>query len=167
MRFAPPIRPRASGPARAGLRALTFVECLLALVVLAVASLAAAAATNAGHQQLRSSADRLRAVQLAEHLLDEILIRSYAGVSGGSRADWHIDEYDDFSEAAGSLKDALGAALDDADQVYSRSVSIDSATVTLTELEGAIVQGKQVTVTISGASGIVIPLSRFIAERDP
>lgn len=142
---------------------MTVVECLLALVILAIAILGLTGAANSGHQHQQHSERVLRAVRLAEHLLEEIQSRPYSG-NGASRTSYHMDDFNNFEELSGDLKDFTSSLYGAADQRYSRTVSVTDSTLTLVALENAEIPGKTLMVTVQDASGAHWQLSRFIAE---
>jgi len=65
-------------------RGITLVETLIASTILASASLTVTYAVVAGQTQARSSESILRAVDLAEDLMDEILRLPYDDPNGAS-----------------------------------------------------------------------------------
>jgi hypothetical protein len=140
---------------------------MLALAIAATALLAVTAATTAGHQHLQQGDHVLRAVRLAQTLMDEILSRPYDGSAGGARASWHIDDYDGFTEDLGAITDFTTAPCDDDDLPFGRCVCVAPTSLTVPDLDGAVVPGKHVTVTVNDADGTVFELSRFIAETSP
>ncbi len=143
--------------------ALTLVECVLAMVVLSIGVLGMVYATTAGHHHLHGSDLQLRAVRLAEHLLEEIHARPYSG-SGIGRASFCVDDYDGFSEDPGQVRSFTGELYGDHDQIFSRSVTVTAANETVADLDGASIPGKTVTVTVQDSRGVNWSLSRFICE---
>jgi hypothetical protein len=135
------------------------------MTILSVAVLAVTAATTTGHQHLNDGDRILRAVRIAENLMDEIRSRPYDGTVGGPRSDWHIDDFNGFAEAIGSMQDFTGEATDDTE--FGRSVEIQAANHTVAELDGAVLPGKNITITVLDAEGTVYVLSRFVAEVTP
>lgn len=158
-----PVSAHPSSPPRRVDLGLTLAECLLAIVVLWVAVLGLSFATTAGHQHLNHGDRMLRAVRLAEHLMEEIQSRPYSG-SGIGRPSYHIDDYNGFNEAAGELRDFAGDLYDDADQIFNRSVAITSASQTVGSLDGLTISGKTIVITLEDAAGAQWTLSRFVPE---
>ena len=145
---------------------MTIVEALLAMTILSIIVLALTYATAAGHQHLRAGETGLRAVSVAEDLIEEILSRPYHGSGGTVRADYHLDDYDGFEEELGEdeLTDFTGAAYGEAYQAFGRSATVSEQQHTLAELGGTQVQGKKVTVTVEDGRGQVWTLRRFVPE---
>lgn len=135
----------------------------MAMVVLSIAVLGLSYAATAGYQHLQQGENAARAIRLAEHLMEEIASRSYAG-SGSSRADWHVQDYDGYLEAAGDLHDFSGKAYPASDQRYFRSVSVTADSVTANELGHLTLAGKCVTVTAGLTATSQWQLTRFIPE---
>jgi len=140
---------------------LTLVECLLAMLILSIAVLGITYATTAGHQHLHYADSSLRAVRLAENLIEEIQSRPYFG-HGADRPTFHVDDYDNLHEAPGSLKDCNAVLYDAADQVFSRSASVTDTTTNVPDLENAAMPCKTVVVTVHDAFGDHWQLSRLI-----
>jgi hypothetical protein len=136
---------------------------MVAMVILSMAVLAVNYTTTAGHQHLDLSEKRLRAVRLAGDLLEEIVSRPYAG-AGADRSTFCVDDYNGFQEAPGELKQASGTLYGGEDQQCGRVASVTATTITVSELENAVIPGKTVTVTVSDADGHEWELSRFIPE---
>jgi prepilin-type N-terminal cleavage/methylation domain-containing protein len=146
-------------------RGLTLFECLLALMILLVAVLAVTSATTIGHQHLQAGDDLLRAVECTRNLMDEIASRPYAGVSGGARSTWHIDDYHGFAQAIGAMTDFTGAPCE-VDH-FGWAVTVAATDHTVADLDGAMIPGKTITITVSDAQGPVSELTQFIAEETP
>jgi len=113
-------------------RGLTLVECLLASVVMAVAVIAVTQAVVAGQMQTADALHRVRALELAEALMDEVLRLPYTDPDGTGgevgRANFDdLADFNGFSEAATTLADAAGTAYASPFQVFSRSVTVVSA----------------------------------------
>lgn len=149
--------------APAGPRGLTIIECLLAIVIVAMATQALAYVLAGGRVRLEYSEVVLRGVRLGEDLADEILARPYSG-SGTSRANWCLDDYDGFEEGPGELADFNGATYDTEDQDCTRRVSVKPDVVSVPELGGFTLVGKRLTVQVVGANGDRATVTRFIAE---
>lgn len=149
--------------AKAGNHAgITLVECLLAIGILAIAVLGATYATMAGRQHLQHGEEMLRAVRLAEHLMEEIASRPYSG-TGADRASFHLSDYHGFNEQLNELRDFASELYPNADQLFTRSVTVVSAAHEVMGL-GTTISGKTVTITIQSAIGREWQLSRFIPE---
>lgn len=144
-------------------RGITLVESLLAVLILSLAVMGLSYATTAGHQHLQHGDMMLRGTRLAEHLMEEIQSKPYAG-TGASRMLYCIDDYHGFTEAAGNLKNVLGELYDEADQIFSRSVTVANGTTTIADFENAVIPGKTVVVTVSDGNGASWSLTRFISE---
>lgn len=151
-------------PRRARRNGLTLIECLVATAILSIVVLGVCYVGVAGQQHLRASDVALRAVRLAEQLMEEVESRSYSG-AGSTRSDWHMDDYNGFSESAGTLKDFTGTLYADAtDQAYSRSVTVAAGSVTIAELGNFTRAGKTVTVTVRHTGGLQWRVVRFIPQ---
>ena len=133
------------------------------MAILSISILGLVYATTAGHQHLDQADTESRAIRLAEHLLEEIHSRPYAG-SGAERATWHVDDFDGFQEEPGDLKDFTAELYAPEYQVYTRTASVSSASHTLTDLDGLVVPGKTILVVLRHIDGREWNLSRFIPE---
>ena len=104
------------------------MESLLASAILAFAIVAVSQAIVAGQMQTVDALQRTRAMELAEALMEEVLRLDYTDPDGpgeSGRANYDdLQDFNGFSEAAGSLKDAPGVAYDVTYQGFSRSVSV-------------------------------------------
>ena len=152
----------------------TLAESLVAAVVLLVAALATSIAITSGHMQMRDSIHTQRAVSLAEELAESILAMPYHDPDGSSNPGPESDEMgvsdfdnaDDFhgySEPTGQLTDTAGIPYADEYQVFSREVTAQYSTQTVTGL-GAPITGLTVTVIVRDKKGHEWILTRFIAE---
>lgn len=150
-------------PGRLRTVGMTLVECMIAMALLTIAALGMTFAATTGHVHLSIADDTLRAVRLGEHLLEEIIGRPYDG-SGASRATYCVDDYDGFTEPAGTLQDFASTPYEAVDQSFSRSVTVNPSSVTIAALGGAVIPGKVVSVTVRDAQGSAWTLTRFIAE---
>jgi len=153
---------------------LTIVESLIATVVLATAFVALLNAVMAGQQQLHQSDIMLRAAQLGNDLLEEIVSRDYRDPAGGTsfgpetgenaRCDYNdVDDYNGYSEPAGQLTDCTGRIYGPEHQVFSRSVSVTASEPLVSQL-GCSIRGLNVTVTIRHQNGEQWQFTRFIPE---
>ncbi|MCX5662254.1 MAG: hypothetical protein NTW19_21455 [Planctomycetota bacterium] len=135
--------------------------------MIAIAVMGLSYVTAAGGKQLRYSDNALRAAHLSEDLMEEILTKPYAEPSGGpgaTRATFvGVDDYNGYSEAAGTLVDATLTAYPSAYAGLSRSVAVAAGTLAITPM-GVSQQGKTVTITISDGKGSTWTLVRFIAK---
>ena len=142
---------------------LTLVECVLSMLVLSLAVIAALPPMLTGHHHLTYGDKYSRAVHVAEHLLEETVGRSYEA-DGSDRSTWGIDDYDGFAEDIGELRDFTGSLYDQSDQLFTRSVSVRSVTHTIPELDGMSFTGKAIDVTVQDADGHRWVLTRFVPE---
>jgi prepilin-type N-terminal cleavage/methylation domain-containing protein len=163
-----------SAPTRApaGRRyAFTLIECLMATVVLSVAVLAVVYAVAAGQKETYATLDDMRAQSLAEALMEEVIAHPYAPQgdgnsqgpeSGETRATFvSADDFDGFTEAAGTLKDATGTAYPAPYQGFSRGVSAAFTTATVSGARSPVA-GVLVSVTVSDRNGVRCQLQRFV-----
>ncbi len=153
----------------------TLPEVLIASAILAYAVAAITYAISTGHAQTYNALHELRALSLAESLMEEIVAKPYvdpqgAGAVGGpdegeaSRADFdNCDDYHGFTETIGNLHDAQGAAYPAAFAPYSRSVTAVYENLSFTAL-GETIAGLTVTVTVTDDHGRSWQAARFIAE---
>jgi hypothetical protein len=159
-------------------RGISLVETLIASTILASASLTVTYAVVAGQQQARSSEDTLHAVDLAEDLIDEILRHPYDDPDGASdfgpetgettRADFdNADDYHDYLEDAGTLRDAQGVAYPDEYQGFFRRVIVVASTQTVAGLDD--IDGVVVRVRVNDVAGTnpEATIVRFIPEYAP
>ncbi len=152
-------------------RAFTLFECLMATGVLSIAVLAVAYTFAAGQQETYATLDDMRAQSLAEALMEEVVAHPYIpqgdgnvqGPDAGETRPTFVsaDDFDGFTEAAGQLKDAAGAAYPAPYQGFSRRVDAAFASASVSGA-GAPVAGVMVTVTVSDANGVRCRLQRFV-----
>ena len=110
-------------------------------------------------------------MELAETLMEEVLRLAYTDPDGTGevgRANYDdLQDFNGFTEAASSLKDAPGIAYDTPFQGFSRSVSVVPANggtgISVTGLGDPLV-GLTITVTVQDAAGSTWTLTRFRAE---
>lgn len=145
-------------------RGIALMDALMAMAVLSVVVLGVTYATTAGHQHLRQGDQTLRAVRLAEHLMEEIVSRPYSGSDTSDRSAFHLGDYDGFSEEIGELTDFSGARYAAEEQRFARSAKVTDATHTLSGLGSLSVSGKRVTVAITDRRGQSWTLERFVPE---
>ena len=112
------------------------------MVILPLAVTAIALAVTAGQAQALEAMNRMRAVILAEGLMEELLALPYndpegassLGPDAGEANRTEFDNTDDFhgwTEAAGSLADASGIAYPTPFQRFSRAVTCSLTSVTV------------------------------------
>jgi len=156
------------------LRGITLVECLLASAILAFAVIAVSQAVVAGQMQTADALHRARAMELGEALMEEILRLPYTDPDAGGevgRANFdNIEDFNGFSEAAGTLSDASGTPYDAPFQKFSRSASAvpanGGAGITITGF-GSALPGVTITVTVQDTAGATWTLTRFRAQPPP
>ena len=111
-------------------RGLTLMEGLLAMAILAVAVLGLSQLAAARHAHLKQGDLSLRAIQLAEHLMEEIAARPYEG-TGVTRSDWCMGDYEGFTQQAGEVTDFAGTPYSGADALFTRRVTMADASATV------------------------------------
>ena len=157
-------------------RGLTIVECLIAMTILSLIVLATCDALVAGHQHIHY-ADRVdSATRLGRDLLEEIVSRPchdranpthFGPEAGETRSTFNdVDDYQNYSEAAGALADFAGNLYSADDQVFSRSVSVTATSQTIADF-GRTFQGLSVVVTVRSQAGQQWQFSRFVPEPAP
>src|SRR5690606_19889602 len=93
--------------ARLGGAGFSLLEGLIAIVILSIVALTMIPVLAAGRIQLDHADLSARAIRIAEHLIEEIVVRDYYEL-GSSRSDWGIGGYDAFAESPGNLTDFTG-----------------------------------------------------------
>ncbi len=157
--------------------ALTIVEAMMGMAVLSVGVLAVNYAVVAGQSLSHTGDDAMRAVDLAQDLMEEILALPYHDPGGISalgpevgetvRSDFdNTDDFHGYSESAGAITDFAGNLYDNQGQVFSRTVSMTTTTESVSDLAAAIV-GLTVTVTVTDSSGRSWSITRFTSESAP
>jgi prepilin-type N-terminal cleavage/methylation domain-containing protein len=152
----------------------TIFECLIAMTVLSFAVLATCYALAAGQQQVHDGDRTAAAVRLGTDLLEEIAARDYRDRGGTpvfgpepdelTRAAFDdVDDYQNYSEAPGSLADATGTRYPAADEVFARNVTVTPETQSVPE-RGRSFTGLRVAVTVRAPGGEQWTFSRFIPE---
>ena len=155
-------------------RAITIVEVIIASAILLLAASALTYAITTGVMLSAAAADNCRANALAGALLEEIIALPYADAEGDpdpgpdagetSRALFdNMDDFDNYTEAAGTLTDAAGVAYPAQFGQFSRSVDAVYENLTITGFSAAVV-GLTVTVTVQDAQGQAWTVKRFMAE---
>ena len=155
-------------------KALTLVECLLAVTLLAFSVAAVAQAVLAGQMQSYNALHQRRAVEMAEALMDEVLHLPYddpdgasapgpeGGESGRTAFD-NADDYHGFTESAGTAADAFGTTYAATFQDFSRSVTAAYGNVSVTGFADPL-PGLTITVTVQDGGGQTWMLTRFVAQ---
>lgn len=147
------------------------MEALVASAILALAVAAIAQAVTAGQTQTHAAMRDLRAVSLAEALLEEVLAKSYADPDGPgqdaetARGDFDdLDDFNGFTEPAGAVSDAAGTLYPPAFQAFRRSVAVVPQTVNVAGFAPA--PCLRVTVAVDDGSR-VWTLTRHVPEPLP
>ncbi len=155
-------------------RGYSLAECLIAILILAGATVGLLQTLWAGEMQAAHSVEEVRAVLLAESLLEEILSKPYedpqgatglgpdSGETGRVGFD-NMDDYHGMSEQAGALTDAFGESLDANYQTFDRAVTCSNES-SQSVLTFSSVNGLRVTITVTGQNGMQWTLERFIPE---
>ena len=148
-------------------KALTLLETLIASAILTIVVVAVSQAIVAGQMQVYDALHRARALELAEALMDEVLRLPYDdpdGLADAGRANFdNTDDFDAFTEAAGTLADAAGVAYEADYQVFSRSVTVVSGSETVSGF-GDPLPGVHVTVTVQDGAGTSWVLQQFVPQ---
>lgn len=153
-------------------RGFTLPEVMLALAVLMFIVAALTQAVVAGQMHVYEAIHEVRAVSLAEAMMDEVLAKPYDDPDGASvagpeagendRDDFdNADDYDGYTEGPDDVADFAGAAYPDAYQSFTRSVT--AAYDTVTNL-GEDRDGLLITVTVTDADNRTWTISRFVPE---
>jgi prepilin-type N-terminal cleavage/methylation domain-containing protein len=153
---------------------LTIVECMIAMTILSVIVLVTCYTLAAGQQHIYEGNRLDTAVRLGRDLLEEITARNYRDPSGTTnfgpepdeltRAAFDdVDDYQNYSEAPGALKDATGTPYPATDQVFSRKVTVTQGNLSVTDLGGQF-KGLTVKVTVQAPTGQQWVFQRFIPE---
>lgn len=159
---------------------LTIVECMIAMTILSVIVLVTCYTLAAGQQHVYEGNRLASAVRLGRDLLEEITARGYRDPSGttnfGPESDEltraafdDVDDYQNYSEPAGSLVDASGTRYPPADQVFSRKVTVTKAPLNVSDPiapgpNGGAYNGLTVKVTVQAPTGQQWVFQRFIPE---
>jgi MSHA pilin protein MshD len=155
--------------------AFTLLECLMASALLAFIVAAVCQAVVAGQMQTAESLHSLKGMALAEMTMEEILALPYDDPQGSATAGPdtgetsrtlydNVDDYHNFSMAAGAIKDGAGSLLPSSYQGFNVAVTASYTTRTVTGL-GTNIPGLNVTVTAADPGGRQWVLQRFIAEE--
>lgn len=142
---------------------LTLVECMLAVFMLSITAAGIMLSTAAGFGSIEYADTRIRAVRIAEQLLEETVVSPYT-VGDPDRWGWGLDDYGGFTEDAGAIMDVFGSLNDPSDQAFRRTVTVTPATITLPELGVLSVDGKIIEVAVTSHEGLEWRVVRFIPE---
>lgn len=155
-------------------RGFTLPEALIATAVLSVAVLSVTEAVVSGQMQAYDAQHAQRALMIGEQLIERVLSMQYddpggaltigpdAGETNVNLFD-NIDDFHGYSESAGNLVDAAGAALPSEFADFTRSVTVTSGSVNVPGFSAAV-DGLTITVTVTDARGRMWTLTRFVAE---
>ena len=160
---------------------LTVVECLVAMTILSIVVLVTAHTLAAGQQHVHYGDRIATAARLGRDVLEEVTSRAYRDETlpanfgpetGEARATFDdADDYHNYTEAAGALRDFAGNLYAADDQQFSRSVTVTAATQTVLlrdTVSGVDVPrdfaGLRVVVTVRAANGVQWQFARFIPE---
>ena len=145
----------------------------MASTILALSVLAITHAVTAGQEQTHYAMHEMRAMSLAEALMEEIQDLPYSDPGGASVAGPeagetsrslfdNCDDFHDFAETAGHVKDLGGSSYPSQFSKFTRSVTASYTTLSLPTLGS--VEGLSVTITIGDGTGKTWTLQRFIPE---
>lgn len=155
-------------------RGASLTENMIAIAVLGLSVVGVTEAVVSVQMHLEDATVSSRATILAEDLLERVVALPYDDPTGevtiGPEAgenDWtafdNIDDYDAYTEEAGSLIDASGRDLDGDYDGFTRSVDVTASSVTVAALGGSI-GGLTVTVTVQDPRQSTWTLTHFIPE---
>lgn len=141
-----------------GTRAFTLVECMVALVIVAMAAAAVSTAIGAG---IAAQEDALRitlAAATAESRMTQALTVDYASVPALES-----------DEAPGALLAADGTAMPGLTATMGRHTNVDSAPQSIPGFSGLVLPGWQITITVydlgdNGVERELAVLKRFRPE---
>lgn len=148
----------------------------MAAAVLAFVVAAITQAVAAGQAQSHQILHEVRAVSLAEAMMEEVLAAPYEDPDGASSEGPdsgensrdlfdNADDWDGYTESPGTLADHAGAAYPEPFQVFTRSVTAKYQTVNLPTLGQC--SGLQVVVTVRDSHDRAWTISRFVPEPAP
>ncbi len=151
------------------MRGFTLAEVLIAAAILAFSVGAVTQAIVYGQMRTYSAMSEARALALAEAMIDEVLAIPYNGSTGNNARGFdHMNDYNNYSENAGSVRDASGNAYPEMYQSYSRSVTITPQTWGVTWQGTAAFNtnedGRTITVTVQEGGGPSWSITRFVPE---
>ncbi len=153
----------------------TLPEVLMASAILAFAVTAIGYAISTGQAQTYNALHELRALSLAEAMMEEIVAKPYfdpdgaaatPGPDGGEslRAYFdNCDDYDGLTEPLGEVTDADGEAYPSSFASFGRSVTAVYESMNFASMGGSI-DGLTVTVTVTDHRGRTWQAIRFIPE---
>ncbi len=144
----------------------TLLEAMMASVILVIAVAAFCQAVATGQAVTAEAIHGVRASLLADALLEEVLAQPYHDPQppdneSARDAFDDLDDYHGFTQAAGAVSDATGAAYPPPYQLFSRSVSVTAMSA---DAPGGAAAGKRVTVTVSAADGQRWVVTHFVPE---
>ena len=151
---------------------LTLVECLMALSILSFAVLTVSYAIVAGQAHAHAGHSSMRAIDLAQDLLEEILSlpaidpndNTVLGPDVGqtTRTDFdNIDDFHGYVELPGAIADFAGNLYGDESQVFTRSVTVSAGNESISGI-GAVAVGWVVTITVTDMNGQAYSLTRLV-----
>ena len=163
-----------SGSARARRRAMTLVECMVAISILAGVALVTAWTLSSGAQNVARADRASRSARLGRDLMEEIRSKAYDdpnqtplfGPESGekTRSDFDdVDDFDGWKQDVGSQTTATGELYDADDQRFSRSVTVTDVSQSVSDL-GVSVPGRMVTVVVKHQSGEQWQFVQFIPK---
>lgn len=149
------------------------MEVLFALTVLSIAIAAMAQAGSAGQEATYEALQELRAMSLAEAMMEEVISLPYNdpdntttwGPDAGetSRLSYdNIDDFHGFIETRGSCKDMNNVAYPTSFKDFARSVDVSSSTQTLPG--GTSTAGVTITVLVQNSAGKQWCITRFVPK---
>jgi len=150
------------------------MESLIASSILSFAVLAVLQPIVAGQSQSTHALNEMRALALAEAMIEEVLSRPYfdpdgasvVGPDGGetNRTQFdNIDDYHGFTEAVGQVRDANNQTYPITFNRFGRSVTCAYTTQDLPDL-GGVTSGIVITVTVRDNASHTWELARFVPE---
>ena len=150
------------------------MEALIASAVLSVAASAVYLSISSAQAQMHYAAHARRGIRLAEELIQYVTVMPYydpdgpsnpgpeSGESGVSEFD-NMDDFHGYAEVRGELKDVAGNSYPVSHQLFSRTMSAEYGSQTVSELGGSI-PGLLVTVTAGDQKGQSWSVTRFVPE---
>ena len=152
-------------------RGLTVIESFTALAILQVAVVAVSYALVAGQDRAAATGGAMRAVDVAEQLMEMVVALPYEDPDGPSALGPesgeidpdtfdNTDDYHGYSDVAGDAPGTPGG------HTFTRTVTIAASSVTVAGL-GVPTDGLTVTVSAQDGAGGSWTITRFVAERRP
>ena len=153
--------------------AITLAESMIAMTVLLIIVVAVCTAISSGGMQMYESLNAQRAISLAEELAESVLALPYNDPNGPSNPGPepgetdvskfdNADDFHGYKESPGQLKDAAGDLYPSEYQVFSREVTAEYTSQTISGL--GTLPGLNVTVTVKDKKGRTWTLRRFMPE---